>query len=634
MNLQPLYNVKERLEYAAVAGVSLLGEDFRLQRAAEALKPLAAASPVFGKIDAGLSKLLAAPPEQRPGLLLDVLALVDAVAYTQAKTGAEGELAPLPTGGGRYYPISYGQIQPLLTALTTTGGGRVEAVKSAWERCPDYFLDYRILPTLIGALGDGYGEMAELCAKLLKKLGPPVIPMLKKGFDPAGKKEMARRVEIIAALEGEAAAPWLKEILPQAKKDVRAAVITALGGGGEAALLLDLTKSERGKNRDAALEALAKQEGAQVAAFWEEELAKNSASVRFLNQTRTDWASDLVARGLWDRLEAVTAQGGRVPKETQTELGQWSASASGKSSPSMLDFWRWADARMADIDKLQNHTGQPLRLGTQLTGLLMNSLCAAGPGPLCDLCLELWEKHKKETRWLSHAVAASFLTRSASEVYDEFSPYVPTIKPLLGGEQKKAFHNAVLVGLWRVTRNRDTGAYFVDGTWPTAQPLDKRWFHRLIHAVWKTPEGGGSAYNYGETVGGFDTILMKLIDDSDPEIRRELTPYLRQRMKEVGSYQTYSRWLFTLGGSPQGVLKDSIRKSGKPAYLYYIWGLLSDAAKSLTLDETASLCQEVLDANYFRKEDSAMAQKVLPWTVEQLRAGRPFPEWNDWWNMR
>ena len=63
MNLQPLYDVKERLEYTAIAGVSLLGEDFRLQRAAENLKPLAAASPVFAKIDGGLTRLLSAPPE-------------------------------------------------------------------------------------------------------------------------------------------------------------------------------------------------------------------------------------------------------------------------------------------------------------------------------------------------------------------------------------------------------------------------------------------------------------------------------------------------------------------------------------------------------------------------------------------
>ena len=83
MNLQPLYDVKARLEQAAIAGTGLLGEDFRLQRAAESLKPLAAASPVFGKIDGGLRALLSAPAEERAGLLLDLLALVDAVAYTQ-----------------------------------------------------------------------------------------------------------------------------------------------------------------------------------------------------------------------------------------------------------------------------------------------------------------------------------------------------------------------------------------------------------------------------------------------------------------------------------------------------------------------------------------------------------------------
>ena len=73
-SLQPLYDVKERLEAAAIAGTGLLGEDFRLQRAAENIKPLAASSPVFGKISAGLDKLLTAPAEERAGLLLDILA--------------------------------------------------------------------------------------------------------------------------------------------------------------------------------------------------------------------------------------------------------------------------------------------------------------------------------------------------------------------------------------------------------------------------------------------------------------------------------------------------------------------------------------------------------------------------------
>ena len=118
MDLQPLYEVQERLEHAAAAGTGILNEDFRLRRAREGLAPLAAASPVFAKIDAGLETLLTAPAEKRGGALLDVLALVDAVVYTQASVGMTGELEPLPPGAGRYQEVSYGQLRPLLESLT------------------------------------------------------------------------------------------------------------------------------------------------------------------------------------------------------------------------------------------------------------------------------------------------------------------------------------------------------------------------------------------------------------------------------------------------------------------------------------------------------------------------------------
>ena len=78
MNLQPVYAVKERLEHTILAGTNLLPEDFRLRRAADELAPLAAASPVFARIDAGVKQLLSAPAEARVSLLLDTLALVDA----------------------------------------------------------------------------------------------------------------------------------------------------------------------------------------------------------------------------------------------------------------------------------------------------------------------------------------------------------------------------------------------------------------------------------------------------------------------------------------------------------------------------------------------------------------------------
>ena len=286
-SLQPLYDVKERLEYAAVAGTGLLGEDFRLRRSAEAMKPLAAASPVFGKIFAGLDQLLAAPADRRPGLLLDVLSLVDAVAYTQGTSGLAGDMRDLPTVGGAYREISYNQLTPLLTALTTTGSGRLEVIQTNWETHPEYFSDFRILPALVNGLGDSYGEISNYNAEILKNLGPIVLPLLKADFDPAGKRGMARRVEVIAAVEGDGATSWLQAILPEAKKDVRTAVLATLGNDTRnTGLLLELAKTERGSNREAVLASLGKQNGEEVRSFWAEELKKNGDSVKFLRDSR------------------------------------------------------------------------------------------------------------------------------------------------------------------------------------------------------------------------------------------------------------------------------------------------------------------------------------------------------------
>lgn len=85
MNLKALYDLKERLEYSAIAGTGLLKEDFRLKRTVDNLAPLASASPVFAKISASAGKLLEASEKELSKQLLDVLSLVDAVIYTQGK---------------------------------------------------------------------------------------------------------------------------------------------------------------------------------------------------------------------------------------------------------------------------------------------------------------------------------------------------------------------------------------------------------------------------------------------------------------------------------------------------------------------------------------------------------------------
>lgn len=640
MNLQPLFDVKARLEQAAIAGTGLLAEDFRLQRAAEGLNPLAAASPVFAKIDSGLQNLLAAPAEEKSGQLLDLLALVDAVSYTQGTSGIDGELTPLPAGFGTCEPLSYGQLQPLLEALTGTGGGRMNLVKDMWENHPEYFGDFRVLPSLILGLGEGYAELAELISDILKAQKPEIVPLLKKDFDPAGKKEMVRRVEVISSLEGSAATPWLKEVLPEAKKDVRTAVITALGAdSGNTEFLLELSKGERGANRDAALQGLALQEGEAVQEFWKKEVAKNSRSVRFLEPASSDWASDLTAAGLRERIRQALANPKPLSQEAHEELFLWLSAADHKSSSAMLDFWRWADQHLEAVSRLKSHRGQPLAFDRHLTDRLFCILC--GTAPLCDLCLQLWEKDTENPRWLPHAFIAALLTLPAAEVYDRFSPYVLTAKPLAGSRKKQEFNDAVLRGLTRIYWNEEQARFAVfagalpryagsDGDLPCAQSLDPRWIQRLIEAVWKTSfDRQQLPFHTGELVDSFDVCLTRLVNRSDENMCRMIIPWLRQRAVETGFWNSYSRWLLCFGASPRGILADSMKNSKRPPHLYLVWSLLDEASKTLPPEEIALLLEEIRAAEFFTKSNE-VKETVFTKTIADLRAGRPFPEWNTW----
>lgn len=213
-----------------------------------------------------------------------------------------------------------------------------------------------------------------------------------------------------------------------------------------------------------------------------------------------------------------------------------------------------------------------------------------------------------------------------------------TIKPLLGAEQKKALSVAVLKGLSRVGRNPTTGACLIYNTHPIAQPLDPRWVKRLTRAVWKITGNNRqylpNAYAYGESVDEYDLILTRLFDPKDEEVRKLLIAYLRDSMVENGQPFTYSRFLFQLGGSPRGLLGDALVKKAGSHYIYHVWNLMSEAAKTLPPEEVAGLLEEVLRSNAIRKEDAVLAQRAIPWTIEQLRAGRPFPDWDDWWKLK
>ena len=639
-SLQPLFDVKERLEAVAIAGTGLLGEDFRLQRAAEAMKPLAAASPVFGKISAGLDRLLSAPAEDRAGFLLDTLALVDAVAYTQGRSGMEGEIVPLTADGGAYIQISRGQIQPLLTALSTTGGGRMEIIQSVWEDHPEFFGDFRVMPAVVAGLGDGYGEIAELNAKILKKAGPAAMPLLKQGFDPAGNRAMARRVEVIAAIGSAGTTEWLKEILPQAKKDVRPEVIRALGMNQDnAALLLDLAQRERGKNRDAALDALARLDGEDIEAFWKAELAQNEGSVDFLQAARTDWAGALVAQGLTGRLENFIAQGEKVETKENNELSRWLAAMAGKTGPSAVAFWRWADERLDAIAGLKNNIGQPLGFTENLSNILLYSLSQEGGWRLAPMCTGLWERDKNRPRYLPHAFVAAFLTKSPEEVYDRFSPCLFTKKPILNVAEKAAQNASLLRGLFRLRWTEEGYVLYSSQNFvQEGRTLDPRWIERLTRAVWKNAGGNGQTHYMpfmaGEKVETFDISLANLANPTDPQACAAIVPYFKERMVETGYWFSYSKFLLRFGASPAPEMKASLSKSSaKVAYLYNIWDFCGDAAEKLPKEDVIVMLDAFLTSGKIRNEELPRAAEAIPYTQELLKNGQSYPVWQVWWGM-
>ena len=80
MDITPIYELRDRLRTAMIAGTNLLAEDFRLKRAVEAMAPLEKAAPVFAKVGELCRSLIATGgggTDGKEGILLDAITLVD-----------------------------------------------------------------------------------------------------------------------------------------------------------------------------------------------------------------------------------------------------------------------------------------------------------------------------------------------------------------------------------------------------------------------------------------------------------------------------------------------------------------------------------------------------------------------------
>ena len=294
MNFEPLYELKNRLENVAVVGINLVKDDFRLKRAVEQVKEYSNAAKVFKQIYDMGNSLISTDDEDKCDLFLDLLALLDAVLCTQATTysGAKPqEIKTIAKNKDFYKELHYSELSPLIYAFTETGGGRLNIIMDAIESSPEIMKDFRVKTYMIHGLSDKYSEIADRMAEELKKQGKEVIPLLKDGFDPQGKREMISRLEIIASICKEEKNDFYKYCIENGSKEIKEIAIGFLMyDQNNIDYILDLTKTEKGKLKNKAFEALSYMNDGRAAEEWGKFLKKKPLdNIEYLRGTEQQW---------------------------------------------------------------------------------------------------------------------------------------------------------------------------------------------------------------------------------------------------------------------------------------------------------------------------------------------------------
>ncbi len=558
MDLTPLYELRERLRAGAIAGAALAADDFRLARALEGLAPLEKASPVFAKLDQLARSVLAPDCQDRAGALLDAITLCDAVLTTQGAVAVPGELEALPprAGGTALTNAPYSVVAPLVEALTTSGSGHYSTVVDTHETHPELFSDYRVRDALVKALGAKYAELADTAGQWLCQEDKSILPLLTQGFDPAGKKEMARRVQVIDTIAGGSLNDWYISQLEGAKKQVRVMLIYALRHCPEnLELLLKLAKTEKYDNKDAARWALARIQNPGALPFWREMMeADLIENMRFFMASDSPAATALTAELLERELEDLLAPDD-APWYTEKEkrLANLLYALVGKTGPAICDAYRKGAALGTKLDGsrawkngkghineqmfFQRPGGQKHPFSVALVEVLNQSI-QWNPDPgLCALAEELYESYGG--LWAGPAVCAALLTKGAEEAAAVGKKLLAPslLERLTGKEEKQLLMNLVFGELagpggalpdfmrqgmdivrpaYRRLNNDPAGlvkAFWVDLYYtPIAAPLDGWWYDLMMrHRM--------------------DQKLQYFIDKEDPALCQKIGEYFCRRIK-------------------------------------------------------------------------------------------------------
>jgi len=266
MSIPLLTQVYDETRRLAIAGSVVAGGDFRLKKLIAPLEQAGAKVPVFAKVAELVKSLVDCTEKTSAAALLELCTLVNAVLYTQGETGLTGTLEPLDTTelGMQTTETNARLLKPLLEALTSTGSGRLETIKEAYER--GAFRDLRLVSPTLAALDDTFSEIGDFLAiEVLPIYGKAILPELKAKFDMKGRGGHVRRLKLMHQLDPVGTRDTVKQALDSGSKEMKVGAIECLGTDSEdLAFLLEQAKAKSKEVRNAALISLSRMDAEEA----------------------------------------------------------------------------------------------------------------------------------------------------------------------------------------------------------------------------------------------------------------------------------------------------------------------------------------------------------------------------------
>jgi hypothetical protein len=423
MSIAVLTQVHDELRRLAIAGSNLAAGDFRLKKLVPPLEASAAKAPVFGKVAQAVQKVLDSSPQDSAEALLELSTLVSAILYTQGETGIEGELAPIETTdiGVSTSAASAQMLKPLIESLTTTGSGREEIIRDAFER--GVFKDLRLVRVAVKAIDDPYPPIADFIAdQVLPMYGKAIYDDLRAGYNPKAKGGQVRRLRLLHRLDPERTHELVEQALESGSPDMKVAALACLEGRQEMlSYLLEQARAKSADVRRAAYRSMAQSNEKDVVECLTQALSgadvKLAAGAASQNRSPKLLAFLLEETGKeLQEVEKLGAKNKKQASKSAERLYHLLLCLESRNDKQTVAFLKQLFERRGEIGQWKTDVG-----GEQINRLIAGLLVKTGDKASLALVADSHATLAPEV--LDWALLAAAKIRKPKEIYDAFAPY-------------------------------------------------------------------------------------------------------------------------------------------------------------------------------------------------------------------